>query len=91
MASCNSSDGKLVPSIDVNNLSYAFPDGSTGLEGVNLHLPPGSRTLLIGGSKAQHAFIHTFSNAELQLTAQAKQRSSAYSPENAWLRPAPWL
>jgi CCR4-NOT complex subunit CAF16 len=60
-----SSDGELVPSIDVNNLSYAFPDGSTGLKGVSLHLPPGSRTLLIGGLNAQHDFYSYLSNSEL--------------------------
>lgn len=38
------------PSIDVNSLSYAFPDGSSGLQDVILNLPPGSRTLLIGGN-----------------------------------------
>lgn len=40
---------KLAPSIDVKKLSYAFPDGSSGLKEVFLNLPPGSRTLLIGG------------------------------------------
>lgn len=39
----------LAPSIDVKNLSYQFPDGSSGLKEVFLDLPPGSRTLLIGG------------------------------------------
>lgn len=37
------------PSIDVKGLSYAFQDGSSGLQDVILNLPPGSRTLLIGG------------------------------------------
>lgn len=37
------------PSIDITNLNYVFPDGSTGLKDVILSLPPGSRTLLIGG------------------------------------------
>ena len=37
------------PSIKVTNLSYRFPDGSAGLRNVSLDLPPGSRTLLIGG------------------------------------------
>lgn len=37
------------PSIEVNGLSYNFPDGSPGLKDVTLSLPPGSRTLLIGG------------------------------------------
>jgi len=40
----------LAPSIDVKNLSYRFPDGSNGLKEVFLQLPPGSRTLLIGGT-----------------------------------------
>lgn len=40
---------EIAPSIDVKNLSYAFPDGSSGLKDVFLDLPPGSRTLLIGG------------------------------------------
>lgn len=40
---------ELAPSIDVKNLSYLFPDGSSGLKEVFLQLPPGSRTLLIGG------------------------------------------
>ena len=38
------------PSIEVNGLNYSFPDGSSGLENVCLSLPPGSRTLLIGGT-----------------------------------------
>ena len=42
-------DSSLAPSIAVQNLSYAFPDGSSGLKQVFLDLPPGSRTLLIGG------------------------------------------
>jgi CCR4-NOT complex subunit CAF16 len=40
----------IAPSVDVKDLSYEFPDGSSGLRDVLLHLPPGSRTLLIGGS-----------------------------------------
>jgi CCR4-NOT complex subunit CAF16 len=40
----------IAPSIDVKNLSYLFPDGSSGLKEVFLDLPPGSRTLLIGGA-----------------------------------------
>ncbi|KAL8941887.1 MAG: hypothetical protein Q9211_001620 [Gyalolechia sp. 1 TL-2023] len=40
------------PSITTNSLSYAFPDGSSGLRDVILDLPPGSRTLLIGANGA---------------------------------------
>ena len=36
-------------SIEVKHLSYAFQDGSSGLEDVVVDLPQGSRTLLIGG------------------------------------------
>ncbi|KAJ5675916.1 hypothetical protein N7462_008813 [Penicillium macrosclerotiorum] len=40
------------PSIAVQGLSYKFQDGSAGLENVQLDLPPGSRTLLIGANGA---------------------------------------
>ncbi|KAF2014817.1 P-loop containing nucleoside triphosphate hydrolase protein [Aaosphaeria arxii CBS 175.79] len=45
-------DNSIAPSIDVKNLSYAFPDGSSGLKDVFLGLPPGSRTLLVGANGA---------------------------------------
>lgn len=48
-ASPNGVEEKSGPSIKVKSLSYAFPDGSSGLRDVTLDLPPGSRTLLIGG------------------------------------------
>ncbi|PPJ58387.1 hypothetical protein CBER1_08075 [Cercospora berteroae] len=40
------------PTITVNNLSYAFPDGSSGLQDVTLDLPAGARCLLIGANGA---------------------------------------
>ncbi|PYI10875.1 P-loop containing nucleoside triphosphate hydrolase protein [Aspergillus sclerotiicarbonarius CBS 121057] len=40
------------PSIEVKNLSFKFPDGSPGLTDVNLQVPAGSRTLLIGANGA---------------------------------------
>ncbi|CAD0048782.1 unnamed protein product [Aureobasidium pullulans] len=42
----------LSPKVDVNNLTFAFPDGSTGLQKVALELPANSRTLLIGANGA---------------------------------------
>ncbi|KAK4933892.1 CCR4-NOT regulatory complex component [Elasticomyces elasticus] len=50
MAAVKEQNAELAPSIGVNNLSYAFPDGSSGLKGLTLDLPPGSRTLLIGAN-----------------------------------------
>ena len=38
-----------LPTIGVKDLTFAFPDGSTGLKDIFLDLPAGSRTLLIGG------------------------------------------
>ena len=52
MAQRSRIDAGIAPNIDVKNLSYAFPDGSSGLKEVFLELPPGSRTLLIGGTHA---------------------------------------
>ncbi|PGH13182.1 hypothetical protein AJ80_06428 [Polytolypa hystricis UAMH7299] len=40
------------PEVQVNGLSYKFPDGSIGLSGISLNLPVGSRTLLIGANGA---------------------------------------
>ncbi|KAF2168224.1 hypothetical protein M409DRAFT_36440 [Zasmidium cellare ATCC 36951] len=40
------------PTIKVQNLSYAFPDGSSGLQNVSLDLPAGARCLLIGANGA---------------------------------------
>jgi len=39
------------PFIGVKNLTFKFPDGSSGLQDIQLDLPPRSRTLLIGGTK----------------------------------------
>ena len=49
MANADGAPKEQAPSVEISNLSYAFPDGSLGLSDVNLSLPPGSRTLLIGG------------------------------------------
>ncbi|PTU18691.1 hypothetical protein P175DRAFT_0463541 [Aspergillus ochraceoroseus IBT 24754] len=40
------------PSIQVQDLSYRFQDGSLGLTNVNIDLPAGSRTLFIGANGA---------------------------------------
>lgn len=59
----------MAPSIDVHGLNYKFQDGSEGLKDVELNLPSGSRTLLIGGLLPFHV-------AELIeiITLQAKKR-----------------
>ena len=48
-ATSSGAEANSTPSIKVDGLSYAFPDGSSGLQDVTLDLPSGSRTLLIGG------------------------------------------
>ena len=40
------------PRIEVNDLSYTFPDYSTGVRNITLDLPPRSRSLLIGANGA---------------------------------------
>lgn len=37
------------PTIATNGLTFAFPDGTTGLTDISIDLPAGSRNLLIGG------------------------------------------
>jgi len=53
---------EVAPSIDVKNLCYAFPDGSSGLKDVFLDLPPGSRTLLIGGMQHEMLAVRVSTN-----------------------------
>ncbi|KAG9232770.1 P-loop containing nucleoside triphosphate hydrolase protein [Amylocarpus encephaloides] len=45
-------DEQTAPNIEVTNLSYTFPDRTTGLHNLALSLPPRSRTLLIGANGA---------------------------------------
>ncbi|RDL35333.1 p-loop containing nucleoside triphosphate hydrolase [Venustampulla echinocandica] len=45
-------DHQPAPSVKVENLSYSFPDRTTGLKSVSLSLPSRSRTLLIGANGA---------------------------------------
>jgi CCR4-NOT complex subunit CAF16 len=45
-------DQTKAPSIHLNNLSYTFPTGLTGLTKPHPHRPPTSRTLLIGANGA---------------------------------------
>lgn len=45
------------PFIRVEDLTFTFPDSTTGLENISLDVPAGSRTLLIGGM-----FYHFFSH-----------------------------
>lgn len=52
----SSSNQKPAPSIEVQGLSYKFQDGSSGLNNVDLSLPAGSRTLLIGGKNPFYTF-----------------------------------
>lgn len=52
MAGTENAAKEMSPSIEVNGLSFAFPDGTPGLKDVVLDLPPGSRTLLIGANGA---------------------------------------
>ncbi|KAF2766945.1 ABC transporter domain-containing protein [Teratosphaeria nubilosa] len=40
------------PTVGVKKLTFAFPDGSAGLQNISLDLPAGSRTLLIGANGA---------------------------------------
>ena len=50
------------PSIQVNHLSYKFQDGSSGLTDINLDLPAGSRTLLIGGKQKKYNTLKSLFN-----------------------------
>ena len=69
------------PSIDVEQLSYAFPDGSSGLQDVVLNLPPGSRTLLIGGNRA---FMSPENHTEPDLRTSKRSRQDNLAEAAFW-------
>ena len=76
MSAVNGDSKGIAPNIDVKSLSYAFPDGSSGLKDVTINLPPGSRTLLIGGPLSSHLINKTYSPNYLpKPMARAKPRS----------------
>src|ERR1700722_4837937 len=66
----NGTDSTPSPSISVNGLSYAFQDGSLGLQDINLALPARSRTLLIGANGAgKTPLLRLFSGKRLAPTS----------------------
>ena len=71
------------PHIQVKSLSYTFQDGSSGLQDVTLSLPPGSRTLLIGGTwSLSYLSIHVLT---LSLTSSSEWRWKDHTaPPPVW-------
>ena len=79
MSEAHGVSDEIAPYIDVKDLSYAFPDGSSGLQHVILNLPAGSRTLLIGGKFYDFLLDQTEYAITLVLSFKVKhlsQRSS---------------
>lgn len=64
------------PTITTKDLTFAFPDGTSGLENVSLDLPAGSRNLLIGGKLPLIASHRTRTKSPEQM-ARARQPCSA--------------
>ena len=65
------------PNITTKDLTFAFPDGTSGLQNVSLTLPAGSRNLLIGGKPhLPLPKMNTQAKSPEQM-ARAKQPSSA--------------
>jgi ABC-type phosphate/phosphonate transport system ATPase subunit len=76
------------PSIKVRDLSYKFPDGSSGLQHLDLDLPSGSRTLLIGGKSSHLMCQRTTPAKSSERMVLAKQRCCGCSPASACRPPA---
>jgi hypothetical protein len=63
----------VAPSISTKALTFAFPDGTSGLENVCLDLPAGSRNLLIGGKLIETSpvfYTHAKSPERMALARQ---------------------
>lgn len=62
------------PTIATRELSYAFPDGSKGLQHINLDLPANARCLLIGGKQCWPQLVL------LMLNPQSEWRWQDHAP-----------
>jgi cobalt/nickel transport system ATP-binding protein len=58
-----------VPTVEIRNLSYAYPDGSRALDGVDLHVHPGERVALLGPNGAGKTTLVLHLNGILQPSA----------------------
>ncbi|CAZ82500.1 unnamed protein product [Tuber melanosporum] len=67
------------PSIDIQNLTYTFPDNSIGLEDININLPAGSRTLLIGANGAGKTTLLRLASGK-KLTTRGRIRIGGVDP-----------
>lgn len=70
----------IVPSITTNGLHYKFPDGSKGLTDINLDLPAGSRTLLIGGMQK----LRDMHQLHINLLQSQRRRKDDTPPTPLW-------
>ncbi|PUU79176.1 P-loop containing nucleoside triphosphate hydrolase protein [Tuber borchii] len=67
------------PTIDIQNLTYTFTDNSVGLEDVNINLPAGSRTLLIGANGAGKTTLLRLASGK-KLTTRGRIRIGGVDP-----------
>ena len=67
------------PTIDIQNLTYTFADNSVGLEDININLPAGSRTLLIGANGAGKTTLLRLASGK-KLTTQGRIRIGGVDP-----------
>ena len=67
------------PTIDIKNLTYTFTDNSVGLEDVNINLPAGSRTLLIGANGAGKTTLLRLASGK-KLTTRGRIRIGGVDP-----------
>lgn len=61
----------MIPTIiDIQNLSYTYPDGKIALQGINLRLFPGERTALVGVNGAGKSTLLLHLNGILEGTGK---------------------
>lgn len=66
--------------IQTENLHYTFPDSSTGLHGITLRLPPGSRTLLVGANGAGKTTLLRLLSGKRMPPSTSKLRILGHNP-----------
>jgi cobalt transport protein ATP-binding subunit len=69
-------------SIEIDNLSFTYPDGHKALSNVNLHIPPGTKVALVGPNGAGKSTLILHLNGILTGEGRIRSAGLEVKPEN---------
>lgn len=69
-------------SIEIDNLSFTYPDGHKALSDINLHIPPGTKVALVGPNGAGKSTLILHLNGILTGEGSVRSAGLEVKPEN---------